>query len=191
VDALNKASALSTVQIDIENTERFDIKYVDEEGKEKHPIMLHASISGSIDRNVYALLEMAYLNQQKGKKAMLPLWLSPTQVRLAPLTEEYLGYAKEIAEELDKNTIRVDIDDRNETVGKKIRDAETEWIPYILVLGENEKKSARFRARVRSTGEQKDMSLPEIIAEIKGQTGGMPYKPLPLPRLISKRPRFV
>ena len=191
VDALNKASALSTVQIDIENTERFDIKYVDEEGKQKHPIMLHASISGSIDRNVYALLEMAYLNTQKGKKAMLPLWLSPTQVRLAPLNAEYLDYTKKIAEEIDQNKIRVDIDDRNETVGKKIREAETEWIPYTLVLGENEKSSGKYIVRIRETGEQKEMTLPQLITEIKTQTADLPYKPLPLPRNVSERPRFV
>jgi threonyl-tRNA synthetase len=191
VDVLNKASALSTVQIDIENTERFGIKYVDVDGKEKHPIMLHASISGSIDRNVYALLEMAYLSSQKGKKAMLPVWLSPTQVRLAPLNEQFNEYTREIADEIDKNCIRVDIDDRNETVGKKIRESETEWIPYTLVIGENEQKSGKYKVRVRATGEQKDMTLQEFIDEVKNQTAGLPYKPLPLPRNVSERPRFV
>jgi threonyl-tRNA synthetase len=191
VDALNKASALSTVQIDIENTERFGIKYIDVEGKEKHPIMLHASISGSIDRNVYALLETAYLNSQKGKKAMLPVWLSPTQVRVASLNEQYNEYAKELAGELEKNSIRADVDERNETVGKKIREAETEWIPYVFVVGENEKNSGKYKVRIRSTGEQKDQTLPELIAEIKARTDGLPYKPLPLPRNVSERPRFV
>jgi len=191
VDALNKASALSTVQIDIENTERFGIKYIDEEGKEKHPIMLHASISGSIERNVYALLEMAYLNSQKGKKPMLPLWLSPTQVRVASLNEQYNEYAKQTASEIEKNSIRVDVDERNETVGKKIREAETEWIPYVFVAGENEKNTGKYKVRIRATGEQKDMSLQELIAEVKKQTEGFPYKPLPIPRNVSERPRFV
>ncbi len=191
VDALDKASALSTVQIDIENTERFGITYVDEDGKEKHPLMLHASISGSIDRNVYALLEKAYLEQQRGNKPMLPLWLSPTQVRLVPVSEEFNEFAQEIADELDKNRIRVDIDDRNETIGKKIREAEREWIPYILVLGEREKKSQRFKVRIRRSGEQRDMSLKELIREIKDKTGNLPFKPLPLSRFVSERPRFV
>ncbi|RLI90669.1 MAG: threonine--tRNA ligase [Candidatus Altiarchaeales archaeon] len=191
VDALNKASALSTVQIDIENTERFGITYVDEDGKEKHPLMLHASISGSIDRNVYALLENAYLEQQRGNKPMLPLWLSPTQVRLVPVSEEFNEFAQEIADELDKNRIRVDIDDRNETIGKKIREAEREWIPYILVLGEREKKSQKFKVRIRRSGEQRDMSLKELIREIKDKTGNLPFKPLPLSRFVSERPRFV
>ena len=191
VDALNKASALSTVQIDIENTERFGITYVDEDGKEKHPLMLHASISGSIDRNVYALLENAYLEQQRGNKPMLPLWLSPTQVRLVPISEEFNEFSQEIADELDKNRIRVDIDDRNETIGKKIREAEREWIPYILVLGEREKKSQKFKVRIRRSGEQRDMSLKELIREIKDKTGNLPFKPLPLSRFVSERPRFV
>jgi len=191
VDALDKASALSTVQIDIENTKRFGITYVDEDGKEKHPLMLHASISGSIDRNVYALLEKAYLEQQRGNKPMLPLWLSPTQVRLVPVSEEFNEFAQEIADELDKNRIRVDIDDRNETIGKKIREAEREWIPYILVLGEREKKSQKFKVRIRRSGEQRDMSLKELIREIKDKTGNLPFKPLPLSRFVSERPRFV
>ena len=191
VDALDKASALSTVQIDIENTERFGITYVDEDGKEKHPLMLHASISGSIDRNVYALLEKAYLEQQRGNKPMLPLWLSPTQVRLVPVSEEFNEFAQEIADELDKNRIRVDIDDRNETIGKKIREAEREWIPYILVLGERERESERFKVRIRRSGEQRDMSLKELIREIKDKTGNLPFKPLPLSRFVSERPRFV
>lgn len=191
VDALDKASALSTVQIDIENTERFGITYIDEDGKEKHPLMLHASISGSIDRNVYALLEEAYLEQQRGNKPRLPLWLSPTQVRLLPISEEFNEFAQEIADELDKNRIRVDIDDRNETIGKKIREAEREWIPYILVLGEREKKSQRFKVRIRSSDEQRDMSLKELIREIKDKTGNLPFKPLPLSRFVSERPRFV
>lgn len=191
VDALNKASALSTVQIDIENTERFDINFVDEDGKKKHPPMLHASISGSIDRNVYALLETAYLRQQKGEKPSFPLWLAPTQVRLAPLSEEFMGYAIQIADELGKNNIRADMDDRNETVGKKIRDAEKEWIPHIIVIGANEKDTGRFKVRKRESGEQNEMTLEELINEIRDKTKGMPYKPLPLPRLVSERPRFV
>lgn len=191
IDALNKASALSTVQIDIENTQRFDITYVDEQGNRKNPLMLHASISGSIDRNIFALLESACLNQSKGRKPMLPVWLSPTQVRLAPLSAEFLGYAEEIAEELGRNCIRVDIDDRDESVGKKVRESETDWIPYTVVLGENEKNSGRFKVRIRAGGEQKEMSLKELIAEVKEKTSGLPYKPLPLPRRLSERPKFV
>ena len=191
VDALNKASALSTVQIDIENSERFGIKYTDEEGKERTPLLLHASISGSVDRNVYALLETAHMRGEKGQKPMLPVWLSPTQVRILPLNEQFLDYSKEIMQQLSEKCIRVDLDDRSETVGKRIREAEKDWVPYILVLGENEKKSGTFKARVRMTGEQKDYTIDSLAEEIKAQTECKPYKPLPLPQMLSERPRFV
>jgi threonyl-tRNA synthetase len=191
VDALNKASALSTVQIDIENAERFGIKYTDEDGKEKTPLLLHASISGSVDRNVYALLETAHMNGEKGQKPMLPLWLSPTQIRILPLNEQFTDYSKTVMKELSENSIRVDLDDRKETVSKRIRDAETDWVPYILVVGENEKSSGTFKARVRECGQQKDFTLKTLVEEIKSKTAGKPFKPQPLPMLISERPRFV
>ena len=191
VDAQQKASALSTVQIDIENTKRFKIEYVNEEGAKKNPLMLHASLSGSIDRNVYALLEKAYLDSEKGVKPMLPLWLSPTQVRLLPLTDEHTDYANKIANRLEKQNIRCDIDDRSESVGKKIREAEQEWIPRIIVLGDKEIKSNKYNIRVRESDEQVSCSLDELIAEIKTSTKDEPYKPLPLPRKITLRPRFV
>ncbi|OYT54945.1 MAG: threonine--tRNA ligase [Candidatus Altiarchaeales archaeon ex4484_2] len=191
VDALGKASALSTVQIDIENTERFDISYTDEEGKKRHPLMLHASLSGSIDRDVYALLEKAYLDSRKGKKPMLPLWLSPTQVRLLPLSDEFMDLANDLADRLEKNNLRVDIDDRNESVGKKIREAEKEWIPLIIVLGAKEAESGKYTIRVRERNEQVEQSLDELINEVRGEIGDEPFKPLPLSRKLSTRPRFV
>ena len=191
VDALNKASALSTVQIDIENTERFNITYIDEDGREKYPLLLHASISGSIDRNVYALLEHAYINQRKGKKPMLPLWLSPTQVRLLPLSDEFIPLSEKISNKLEKGKIRVDIDDRNETISKRIRDAEREWVPRIIVIGEREKATNKFNVRIRESDEQREMSLPALIKEIGEKTRSFPFKPLPLPKMLSRRPSFV
>ena len=191
IDALNKASALSTVQIDIENTKRFDITYIDENGEKRYPLMLHASLSGSIDRNVYALLEKAYIDKKNGKKPVLPLWVSPTQIRLLPVSDDFLEMAEWIADKLQENNIRVDIDDRNETIGKRIRDAEKEWIPRIVVIGEKERNRNLFNVRVRGTDKQIEMTLDEIIRDISERTKGMPFKPLPLPRYISKRPRFV
>jgi len=191
VDALNKASALSTVQIDIENTERFEIAYTDEKGERKHPLMLHASISGSIDRNIYAILEKAELDMRAGEKAMLPLWLSPTQVRLVPLSENFLDFVNEISGKIEDSNIRVDLDDRELSMGKKVREAETEWIPYIAVVGEKEKQTGKLSVRVRKTGKQVDMTLEELVNEIRGNTAGFPYKPLPLPRLLSRRAKFV
>jgi threonyl-tRNA synthetase len=190
-DALKKSSTLSTVQIDVENTERFDINYVDESGKKKHPLMLHASISGSIDRNLYAILEYQAMRAKKGKRAMLPIWLSPTQVRIIPVSEEHLVLCKKILKELEGERIRVDLDDENETVGKKIRRAEKEWIPYILVLGDKEASSGKVALRIRAEGGvQKTLSKGELIKRISGEVEGKPYLPLPLHRELSKRPSF-
>jgi threonyl-tRNA synthetase len=190
VDSLNKASALSTVQIDIENTERFEIIYFDEDGKEKHPLMLHASISGAIERNLYALLEKAYLESKKGKKPMLPLWLSPTQVRVLPVGEEQLEYSLKILENLEKSGIRTDIDDRDLRLGKKIRDAEKEWVPYIIVIGEDEIKNSTLNIRSREDSSQKNTTVDEFKNNILEIVKGKPTRPLPLPRKLSLRASF-
>ncbi len=193
VDALDKASALSTVQIDVENAERYGITYVDSDGKEKHPFILHCSASGAIERVMYALLEKAYMDTEKGKLPMLPVWLSPTQVRIIPVADRHLEKAIEIAEKLRKNRIRVDIDDREETTAKKVRDASTSWIPYIVVLGDKEIESGKITVTIReeSTMEKQkrvEMTVDELVEIIKSKTEGKPFKPLSLPMLLSKRP---
>jgi len=189
IDALDKASALSTVQIDTENTERFDITYMNEDGREEYPLMLHASLSGSIDRNVYALLEKAYIDQARGKKPGLPLWLSPTQVRIIPVSDALTEYSLGVLEKMGDG-VRADIDDRDESVSKKIRSAEREWVPYIVVVGEREKESGKLSVRTRQTGEQKTMDAGQLAREIKEKTKEMPFKPLPLPEKLSMRPKF-
>jgi len=191
VDALDKASALSTVQIDYENAERYGITYTDEDGKKKHPLILHASPSGAIERDIYALLEKAYIDQQNKKVPQLPLWLSPTQVRLIPLSEKFTQATKKIADEIEKENIRVDIDDRSDTVQKKIRDAELEWINYILVVGPKEIKSKKLSVRNRKTGKIKLVKLEKLVKEIKDEIKNKPFKKLSLPKLLSLRPIFV
>jgi threonyl-tRNA synthetase len=191
VDAMGKASALSTDQIDVENGERYDIRYMDENGREKHPYVLHCSPSGAIERDIYALLEKAHLGIEKGKPPMLPLWLSPTQVRLIPVTEEHVGFAMEKSKQLKRSRIRVDVDDRSESVPKKIRDAEKEWIPYIIVLGDKEVGATQVPVRVREDGKLRRMSLKELSVQIKKQVKGKPYRPLPMPISVQRRPKFI
>ncbi|AEA47944.1 threonine--tRNA ligase [Archaeoglobus veneficus] len=193
VDALEKASALSTVQIDVENAERYDITYVNEKGEKEHPFILHCSASGAIERCIYALLEKAYMEKEKGKLPMLPVWLSPTQVRIIPVSEKYVDYAIEVAKKM--NGVRVDVDDRDETLGKKIRDASMEWIPYIAVVGENEVNEGYLTVTIRSESTQKEqkrvkMSVEELVERIRMECEGKPFKPLPLPMLLSSRPTF-
>ncbi len=190
VDNLDKAAALSTVQIDVENAERFGITYYDEDGKEKHPLILHCSPSGAIERVMYAILEKQAKLRNQGKKPMYPLWLSPIQVRVIPVSEEYLDYALYIAGKLEGARIRVDVDDTGDRLTKKIRKAEKEWIPYIIVVGENEKRQGIITVRKREDGKQYEMQLEDLIKEIKQRTEGFPYKPRPLPLLLSQRPKF-
>ncbi len=191
VDSLDKASALSTDQIDIENGERYDITFTGKDGKKQHPLILHCSPSGAIERVMYALLEKAYFDEQKNKKPMLPLWLSPTQVRMIPVSEEYIKYSEEVMNELIDNKIRADIDDRTLHVGKKIREAEVEWVPLIVVVGEKEKKSSKFNIRIRGKKDLVVMSLKQLTDYLKKETEDMPFRPLSLPKELSKRPIFV
>ncbi len=189
VDNLDKAAALSTVQIDVENAERFGITYYDDEGKERYPLILHCSPSGAIERVMYAVLEKQAKLAKKGIKAMLPLWLSPIQIRVVPVSEEVLDYALYVAGKLEGAKIRVDVDDTSDRLNKKIRKAEKEWIPYIIVVGEKEKEQGTVTVRRRAGG-QSEMQLEDLIKEIRQQTEGFPYKPRPLPLLLSKRPKF-
>ena len=190
VDNLDKASAMSTDQIDIENAERYDISYVDEKGEKKRPLILHCSPSGSIERCVYAILEKAYREQQQGNVPILPLWLAPTQVRLVPVSDKFAPQAEKIADEFDKNCIRADVDDRPLTLQKKVREAETEWVNYVLVIGQREIDSSVLPVRDRKTREIREMQLQQLINEIKKKTEGNPFQPSTLPRNLSKRPQF-
>jgi threonyl-tRNA synthetase len=193
IDAMDKASALSTVQIDVENAERYGIKYIDQTGAEKRPFILHCSPSGAIERCIYALLEKANMNSEKGIVPMFPLWLSPTQVRVIPVAQMHMEYAEKVAEELD---CRVDIDDRDETVGKKIRDAGKDWIPYVAVVGDEEVNSGNITVTIRSESSPNKpanvkMGIGELNERIWKEIAGFPFKRHPLSMKLSARPKFV
>ncbi len=190
VDCQRKAAALSTDQIDVENARSYGITYVNENGEEEYPIILHCSPSGAIERVIYALLEKAHMTMERGEKPMFPVWLSPTQVRLIPVKPEYLEDCFKLLEEFEKAKVRTDIDDRDESLDKRIRDAETEWIPYIVVYGERERESGFLSVRIRATGGVEKMSLDQLIRRIKGETENKPFKRLPLPKLVSRRASF-
>ncbi|RLI40373.1 hypothetical protein DRO69_12965 [Candidatus Bathyarchaeota archaeon] len=121
---------------------------------------------------------------------MLPLWLSPTQVRIIPMSDKYLAEVEKIAEEIEAQSIRVDIDDRPLTLQKRIREAEMEWVPYIIVVGQKELDSDTLPVRERRSGKIRKMKLKELIDEIEKIVKGKPFKPLPIPKHLSKRPQF-
>jgi len=188
IDNSGKASALSTDQIDVENGNRYGIEFIDENNTPKNPIILHNSPSGAIERVIYTLLEKAATDSKEGRKPQLPLWLAPTQVRVIPLKDEFLDFSKDLTQNLSSKNIRADIDDRNDSIGKRIREAEKEWIRYILVIGEREANSKNLSIRDRNVNNVRESSLDEFISEINSQTNGKPYSSLNVPLLLSKRP---
>lgn len=188
VDANDKAAALTTDQIDTENAERFGITYVDETGRKRYPYILHLSPSGAVERVLYALLEKAAADIKAGKPPMLPLWLSPTQVRIIPVSEDQLEHARKLLAAFDG--VRADLDDTSDTLGKKIRRAEKEWVPYIVVVGKKEIESGKLNVRVRATKEQKEMTATELRGLVLDRIAGRPFRPLAEHGLISARPTF-
>lgn len=191
VDSLGKASALSTDQIDVENAKRYGITFTNEKNEQQNPIILHNSPSGAVERVIYALLEKFAKQAKEGKRPQFPLWLAPTQVRLIPLKDDFLKFTGELANKLTEQNLRVDIDDRNDTINKRIRDAEKEWINYVLVIGEKEVNSSSLSIRDRTTGDVRQLSIEDFVKEIKNATSGKPVSKLNSAILLSKRPQIM
>jgi threonyl-tRNA synthetase len=187
IDTVKKAACLSTVQIDVENTERFDINYVTEQGTKEHPLLMHTSVSGSVDRNVYAILESQAMRVAGGEKALWPVWLAPVQVRLLPVSDAQVDGALDLVRQIP---FRVDVDDRDAKLGKKVRDAEREWIPFSVVIGQRELEGGPLTVRSRS-GEQLQMSLRDLVSRLEAETAGKPSRSANTPRRLSTRPVFV
>lgn len=187
IDKLRRPREIGTVQIDVGNARRFEITYIDENGEKKYPVILHSAIIGGVERYIYTLFDTALCME----KPTLPTWISPVQVRLIPISEQYLEYCNEIADEIENRNFRVDIDDTNRSLSRKIVDAEREWIPFIVVIGEREFSSNSLTVRIRREGKQKLMTLRELIKILEGEVKDYPRKPRYFPRLISKRPVFI
>ncbi len=190
IDELSRPREIATWQIDIGNAKRFGIKYVDESNMYQYPVIIHTAIIGSIERYIYMVFDKIALDEAKGIPPTLPLWMSPIQVRLIPISKEYLEYTTKIASMLINSGIRVDIDDRDESLGKKIRDAGIEWIPYIVVIGEREAKTNTINIRIRRNGIQKTFTSEEFIKILEEELDGYPKIEGTLPLYLSKRPKL-
>jgi threonyl-tRNA synthetase len=186
VDGQRKAAALSTVQIDVGNADTFDIKFVAEDGKAHRPLILHTSVSGAVERIIYAVLEEQAKKSARGEKAGFPFFLAPTQVRVIPVSNQFLSAAEDLARKIPG---RVDVDDRDEKVGRKIRDAEQDWVPLIVVIGEKELASGTYPVRMREGGE-KSFAIEALQREVEGRISGYPYEPMNGPARLSLRPEF-
>lgn len=189
-DAERRAREIATVQIDVGNAERFGITYVDEEGKRRYPIILHSAILGSVERYLYTILDTAVAAEKAGHKGNLPLWLNPEQVRFLPVAEDHIELAGEMADALVG--IRVGVDDRSATVGKKVREAKQDWVGYVIVVGEREAQAKTKALKVydRQADKDREMTLEELREEIGERTLGRPFRPLYFPREVSRRPEF-
>jgi len=191
VDSLGKAAALSTDQIDVENGQRYKIEFVDSDGQKKYPIILHNSPSGAVERVIFALLEKTDKDVDVGKVPALPLWLSHTQVRIIPVSSKHLAFSEKILDQLNHISIRADIDDRELSVAKKIREAESEWIHFIIVIGDKEVDGKELVVRERLAKSQYNTSLVNLMEKIKLEISDKPYLPLNLPSYLSKRPLIM
>ena len=158
--AVGNEYTLSTCQLDFCLPAKFDLKYVDKDGEKKTPVVLHRAILGSLDRF------MAYILEET--KGQLPTWLSPVQVKVIPVNPEFqVEYAKEVTEMLKENDIRAELDDRNEKLGYRLREAQTEKVPFTLILGDQEKENATISYRLFGQKDTTTVSKEEFIKLIK------------------------
>ncbi len=167
-DALGRSWQLGTIQVDYNLPERFELEYVDSDNSRKRPVMIHRAPFGSMERFIAVLLEHCGGN--------LPFWLAPIQVKVLPISDKFGGYAEQVAVTLKEAGIRAEVDDRNEKIGKKIRDTELMKVPYMLVVGEKEMNEGMVAVRKHGEGDKGTVLLEAYKAEmldiIKTQTSG-------------------
>jgi threonyl-tRNA synthetase len=157
-DSLNRYWQVSTVQVDFNLPEKFDISYIEEDGQRHQPIMLHRALMGSLERFFGCLIEHY--------AGAFPLWLAPVQVILLPITDNHADYADKIAQQLEESGVRVEKDLRNEKIGFKIREAQLQKIPYMIVLGDKEVESSTLGVRRRRSKETRTLDLKTFLDEV-------------------------
>ncbi|MBI3353113.1 MAG: threonine--tRNA ligase, partial [Nitrospirae bacterium] len=155
-DVLGRSWQCSTIQVDFALPQRFDITYRGTDGKEHQPIMIHRALMGSIERFFGVLIEHY--------AGAFPAWLAPVQVSVIPITDKQHPYANQLSAELEKKNIRFEIDSRNEKLGQKIREAQVQKIPYMLIVGEKEVQARQISIRKRNGEELKGQTLDQFIS---------------------------
>lgn len=158
-DCIGREWQMGTVQVDFQLPLRFNLSYIDKEGEKKTPILIHRALFGSFERFIGILTEHY--------AGAYPTWLAPVQVRVLPIAEAHHAYAKEVKEELEKQGVRVELDDRNEKIGYKIREAQLQKVPYMLILGEKELEAKSVGVRSRKEGDIGQMDRKDFISKIK------------------------
>jgi threonyl-tRNA synthetase len=157
-DSMGRSWQMGTIQLDFATAERLDANYIDKDGSKKHPVMIHRAILGSIERFIAVLLEHT--------AGALPFWLSPVQISILPIASRHLKYAQKIRDRIKDKEFRCEIDERDETLEKKIRDAEIQKIPYVLVVGDREVKAKKVALRSREKGDEGEIALESFLTAI-------------------------
>lgn len=158
-DVLNRSWQCGTIQLDFMMPERLDLDYTAEDGQKKRPVMIHRALLGSMERFIGILLE--------NFGGALPLWLSPVQLKILPVSDRFLDYSKKILQEANLSGIRAEIDSRSEKIGYKIRDAELQKIPYMVIIGEKEQESGLVSVRMHGKGDQGSFSIGDFFNKLQ------------------------
>ena len=164
-DAIGRRWQLGTIQVDYNLPQRFKLEYTDEDNQKKTPVMIHRAPFGSLERFTAVLIEHT--------AGHFPLWLTPDQVAILPISEKYNDYAREVARFFDSNGVRATIDDRNEKIGRKIRDNELKRVPYMVIVGEKESAEGLVSMRKQGGGEQATMTQQEFVDRVNGEVAEM------------------
>ena len=164
-DAIGRRWQLGTIQVDYNLPKRFQLEYTDEDNQKKTPVMIHRAPFGSMERFCAVLIEHT--------SGHFPLWLTPDQVAILPLSEKYNDYAREVAKKFDMGGVRPTIDLRNEKLGRKIRDNELKRIPYMVIVGEKEAADGTVAVRPQGGGEQTVMTIQQFIDHINAEVKEM------------------
>ena len=158
-DCLGREWQMGTVQVDFQLPLRFNLSYIDNDGEKKTPILIHRALFGSFERFIGIITEHF--------AGAFPVWLSPVQVKILPISDAHLDYAESVKEELVKQGIRVEVDSRNEKIGYKIREAQMQKTPYMLVVGEKEIEEKAVGVRSRADGDIGQMKVEDFINKIQ------------------------
>jgi len=190
IDDLDRPREIGTFQIDIGNAKRFGISYTDEKGEKQFPVIIHTAVIGGLERYLFTLLDSAVRLERQGKKPMLPVWISPAQVRIIPIANHFVKQGMKLLETLEKAGIRADLDDRDDTMQSKVRDAELGWIPFTIIYGEKEIKTKELSIRSRADAKESKITLAMFLKRLRAEVEGYPVRPLTYPALLSQRPGY-
>ena len=190
MDQMKRAREIGTVQIDIGNAKRFGITYADEKAEKAYPVILHSAVIGTIERYLYTLLDTAVGIEKTGVPGYLPVWITPEQIRLMPVSDAHITAAMEMARSLEKRRIRVTVDDTDSTVGKKVRNSKQDWCSYAAVVGDQEVDTGKLKVYIRTENKDVEMTVTELGDRVKKDIEGYPFRKLYMPTKLSQRVGF-